>query len=392
MAKGEKVSVARPVQKRVVADVKKVPVAKRPARTVSAEQPKKVEKPAQAQKSEQAKVENQKAKATKTKVSLTKKQIGIIAGVVALVVIILVGVIVWLALRKPEVTESVEDETEAVVEENQDEVDFTQEVTGENGRPFEAEYQQGSEEDYVVRFPNLQCEEGCMNVADVKLGTKVLTLGADYEVKKGSVIIILKEKLLAELTAGNYELTFTVTEDEETVTVGVKFSVKAAPICAEDEELKVGKCVKKEEDKKPEEKPSDAGGSSSTTKPSAGGNTGSTTPEQPAQKPDYNLNDRYLASKREWIYNDCDKEGWPEIGRHTFVTVVKYKGTILDLLNAQDVQVKAYRDKMGYPNGSEMCGGIGGVETAGTWEEAQANGVALDETKCKQYGLSCGRW
>lgn len=392
MAKGEKASVARPVQKKVVVDVKKVPVTKRPARTVPTEQPKKVEKPAQAQKSEQAKVENQKPKATKTKVSLTKQQIGIVAGVVALVVIILVGVIVWLALKKPEVVEKVEDETEVVEVEESDDIDFSQEVTGENGRPFEAEYQQGSEEDYVVRFPNLQCEEGCTNVADVKLGTKGLTLGTDYEVKKGSVIIILKEKLLAELKAGNYELTFTVTEDEETLTVGVKFSVKAAPTCAEDEELKAGKCVKKEEEKKPEEKPGDAGSSSSTTKPSTGGNTSSTTPEQPAQKPDYNLNDRYLASKREWIYQDCDKEDWPEIGRHTFVTVVKYKGTILDLLNAQSDQSVAYARKMGYPEGSWMCGGVGGVETAGTWEEAQANGVALDETKCKQYGLSCGRW
>lgn len=392
MAKGEKVSVARPMQKKVVADVKKVPVVKRPARTAPTEQPKKVEKPVQAQKSEQAKVENQKPKATKTKVSLTKQQIAIIAGVVALVVIILVGVIVWLALRKPEVTEPVEDETEVVVEEKQDEVDFTQEVTGENGRPFEAEYQQSSEEDYVVRFPNLQCEEGCTNVADVKLGTRVLTLGADYEVKKGSVIIILKEKLLAELTAGNYELTFTVTEDEETVTVGVKFSVKAAPTCAEDEELKAGKCVKKEEEKKPEEKPGDAGGSSSTTKPSTGENTGSTTPEQPAQKPDYNLNDRYLASKREWIYQDCEKEGFPEIGRHTFVTVVKYKGTDIDLRNAELAQARAYRDKVGYPKFSEMCGGIGAVEEAATWEDAVQNGLALDEAKCKQYGLSCGRW
>lgn len=381
MAKGEKA----PVPKKM-ADVKqtvpKRPVAAQVKQSQKAEaRPVKVEKP-----------KAEKAKPVEKKVSLSKQQIAMIAGVVALVVIILVGVIVWLALKKPEVVEKVEDETEVVEVEESDEIDFSQEVTGENGRPFEAEYQQGSEEDYVVRFPNLQCEEGCTNVADVKLGTKGLTLGTDYEVKKGSVIIILKEKLLAELKAGNYELTFTVTEDEETLTVGVKFSVKAAPTCAEDEELKAGKCVKKEEEKKPEEKPGDAGSSSSTTKPSTGGNTSSTTPEQPAQKPDYNLNDRYLASKREWIYQDCDKEDWPEIGRHTFVTVVKYKGTILDLLNAQSDQSVAYARKMGYPEGSWMCGGVGGVETAGTWEEAQANGVALDETKCKQYGLSCGRW
>lgn len=401
MAKGENVPVARTGAKKLPAGAKSVPrkQANVKPKTTTNTPAQKVAKVAQEAAVAEPSVkklidqtgQNKNKKAAK--VSLTKQQIAIIVGVVALVLIALVGVIVWLALKKPEATEPVVDETEIVEEETRDEVDFSQEVTGENGRPFEAEYQQGSEEDYVVRFPNLQCEEGCTNVADVKLGTRVLTLGTDYEVKKGSVIIILKEKFLAELKAGKYELTFAVTEDEETVTVGVKFSVKAAPTCAEDEKLEAGKCVKDE--KKDEEKPAESGSNvSGLTSGSSSNNSGtsSTQPTQPAKKPDYNLNDRYLASRNVEIYQDCDKEGWPEIGRQTFVTVVKYNGTVLDLLNAQSDQSIAYARKMGYPEGSWMCGGAGGIETAGTWEDAQANGVALDEAKCAQYGLSCGRW
>lgn len=394
MAKGENVPVARTGAKKLPAGAKSVPrkqVNVKPKTTTSTPA-QKVAKVAQeaavaepgVKKSVNQTEQNKNKKVAK--VSLTKQQIGIIASVVALVLIVLVGVIVWLALKKPEVTEPVADEMEIVEEETRDEVDFSQEVTGENGRPFEAEYQQGSEEDYVVRFPNLQCEEGCTNVMDVKLGTRVLALGTDYEVKKGSVIIILKEELLMELKAGDYELTFAVMEDEETKVVGVKFSVKAAPTCAEDEKLESGKCVKEEE-----EKPSDTG-SAGNTVGSTGSTSGGQTSEQPVKKPDYNLNDKYLAGKKVEVYQDCEKEGWPEIGRYTFVTVVKYNGTILDLLNAQSDQSTAYARKMGYPEGSWMCGGAGSIETAGTWEDAQANGVALDEAKCAEYGLSCGRW
>lgn len=404
MAKGENVPVARTGAKKLPAGAKSVPrkqVNVKPKTTTNTPA-QKVAKVAQeaavaepsVKKSIDQTGQNKNKKAAK--VSLTKQQIAIIVGVVALVLIALVGVIVWLALKKPEVTEPVTDETEIVEEETRDEVDFSQEVTGENGRPFEAEYQQGSEEDYVVRFPNLQCEEGCTNVADVKLGTRVLTLGTDYEVKKGSVIIILKEELLMELKAGDYELTFTVTEDEEMVTVGVKFSVKAAPTCAEDEKLEAGKCVKDEEkltesgsntngSNEPNNEGSTSGGSSSNN-----GGTSSTQPTQPAKKPDYNLNDRYVVDNRSYQFWTLDGNGQCVVAEEkSFFGVAKFTGQGDDLWTAtMGKQYMNYANSKGY--NTMDCLGMGSAPT--TWEAVVNAGLALDEAKCAQYGLSCGRW
>ena len=38
------------------------------------------------------------------------------------------------------------------------------------------------------------------------------------------------------------------------------------------------------------------------------------------------------------------------------------------------------------------CGGMGDTAREWTWQETINKGFALDEAKCKQWGLSCGRW
>lgn len=69
-----------------------------------------------------------------------------------------------------------------------------------------------------------------------------------------------------------------------------------------------------------------------------------------------------------------------------FFGVAKFTGSTADLDLAVMPQYIAYAEAHGYPYG-------GGMDAMGlTWEDAVRNGTALDEAKCAQYGLSCGRW
>ena len=190
-------------------------------------------------------------KGEKGKRKLSKKQIGIICGVAAILVVALVVVLVLVFGGKKSATGEVDD-----VETSQDEaeVDYDQKVTDKDGGKFKAEYQAGSEESFAVRFSNLKCEDGCKNVSEVKLGKKVLKLGEDYEVQRGSIIIILTESLMKGLKEGKHDLIVAVVEDGETKLYGVKFTVKAAPTCAEDEKLEKGECVKKDEEEDEKDK------------------------------------------------------------------------------------------------------------------------------------------
>lgn len=208
-----------------------------------------------------------------TKPKLTKKQIGIICGVIAVLVAALVVVLVFVLNRNQPQAEIV-DNTETTQDEQK--VDYNQKVTDKDGNEFKAEYQAGSEQSFAMRFSDLKCEDNCKNVSEVKLGDKTLKQGKDYEVQSGSIIIILSENFMKSLKADKYDLVIAVINADRTLFYGVKFTVKPEPTCEDNETLEKGECVKKSE-----EQPAQNQTGNTTTKPS--NNQPTTQPSQPSQ-------------------------------------------------------------------------------------------------------------
>lgn len=110
-------------------------------------------------------------------------------------------------------------------------------------------------------------------------------------------------------------------------------------------------------------------------------------PKLKTKKPDYNLNDRYVAGYITLAFSKQDETGeWYVAEEKQFFGITKFTGSSADLITAVMPQYIAYAKARGYPYG----GGMGAISI--TWEDAIQNGTALDEAKCTQYGLSCGRW
>lgn len=131
--------------------------------------------------------------------------------------------------------------------------------------------------------------------------------------------------------------------------------------------------------------------SQTSSNPSTSKPTPSTTqpsqPSQPTKKPDYNLNDRYVAGHVKMAFSKQDEAGeWYIAEEKQFFGVTKFTGPSADLYTAVMPQYIAYAEAHSYPHD----GGMGAMGL--TWEDAIRDGTALDETKCAQYELSCGRW
>lgn len=208
-----------------------------------------------------------------TRSKFTKKQIGIICGVIAVLVAALAVILILVLNRNQPQTETADD-TETTQDEQK--VDYDQKITDKDGNEFKAEYQAGSEQSFAMRFSNLKCEDNCKNVSEVKLGDKTLKQGEDYEVQSGSIIIILTENLMKSLKVDKYDLVITVIDADRTLLYGVKFTVKPKPTCGDGETLEKGECVKK-----PEEQPAQNQTGNTTTKPS--NNKPAVQPSQPSQ-------------------------------------------------------------------------------------------------------------
>jgi len=114
-------------------------------------------------------------------------------------------------------------------------------------------------------------------------------------------------------------------------------------------------------------------------------------PTQPAKKPDYNLNDKYVAGSTTYAFYTYDSgAGQCSLAEEkSFFGVAKFTGTSNDLwAGSHGDQYVAYANSKGYD--TAHCGGMGAA--AMSWQDAISRGIALDEAKCTQYGLSCGRW
>ncbi len=121
---------------------------------------------------------------------------------------------------------------------------------------------------------------------------------------------------------------------------------------------------------------------SSTSKPNTSTSQPS-QPSQPTQKPDYNLNDRYVAGYATLAFSKQDETGeWYVAEEKQFFGITKFTGSSADLITAVMPQYISYAKAHDYPYG----GGMGAISI--TWEDAIQNGTALNEAKCTQYGLS----
>jgi outer membrane biosynthesis protein TonB len=114
-------------------------------------------------------------------------------------------------------------------------------------------------------------------------------------------------------------------------------------------------------------------------------------PTQPAKKPDYNLNDRYVVGSSAYaFYTYDDTTSQCSLAEEkSFFGIAKFAGTSNDLWSgSHSGQYAAYAKSKGYD--TAHCGGMGAAIMS--WQDAISQGLALDEAKCAQYSLSCGRW
>jgi len=114
-------------------------------------------------------------------------------------------------------------------------------------------------------------------------------------------------------------------------------------------------------------------------------------PTQPTKKPAYNLNDRYVVGSSTYAFYTYDDttDQCSLAEEKSFFGIAKFAGTSNDLWSgSHSSQYAAYAKSKGYD--TAHCGGMGAAIMS--WQDAISQGLALDEAKCAQYGLSCGRW
>ncbi len=114
-------------------------------------------------------------------------------------------------------------------------------------------------------------------------------------------------------------------------------------------------------------------------------------PAQPTKKPDYNLNDRYVVGSSTYaFYTYDDTTSQCSLAEEkSFFGIAKFAGTSNDLWSgSHSSQYAAYAKSKGYD--TAHCGGMGAAIMS--WQDAISQGLALDEAKCAQHSLSCGRW
>lgn len=164
--------------------------------------------------------------------------------VIGIISVIAIGVsTIWLILNNRhtdlEIQEAVSD---SLVVQDNSQIDFTQEVTAEDGGQFIPTYQQGNDKNFTARFVNLACTSSCTNVSDVRVNDRALQENEDYVIGSGSVVITLKESFLASLGSGNYKLTFTIVMDSSEKKIGLKFEILSTVTCNDGEQLIDGEC------------------------------------------------------------------------------------------------------------------------------------------------------
>ena len=351
----------------------------------------------------------------------------IIAGIVAFgVVFIIVAIVLCLCLKTPP------------KEEPAPSVDFSQQVTNVDGTEFKPTYDAGSDDDLSVRFTDLECNEDCSNISNLKIGTKILKVGEDYEVKRGSVIIVIYKKILQAIQNGQYDITFEIKSGEKTISVGLKITIANSSAPTDEEES----------ENEDERESGDQSQSGSSSQSSSESESSDETEEEKScselQNCDYNLNDQYLIKVTTYLFyehHDCEVESgpsncllqkdengnyygdiWPVVDSKTYVDIGLFDGlgcgpdgdttmyqshTIrgitygpghgphfdgIDYAEMASWKASQYASAHNY----DSWPGYGGwgclAEPGWTWQGIINAGYDLNEEKCATYGLSCGRW
>lgn len=124
------------------------------------------------------------------------------------------------------------------------EIDYSQKITSENGEVFNPNYELGSKNNLSIHFEDLECMDNCENIKNFKIGDQILERGKDYEVKKGSVIIIIFANILENLNTGEYDIIFDFFNGDRQITIGVKINIEdKEKNCAENQTLENNECV-----------------------------------------------------------------------------------------------------------------------------------------------------
>ena len=165
---------------------------------------------------------------------------GLIAIIVSSVLVLgAVAAVLIFAVWKPWESHEPETPTPATkTEEKTAEVDYEQKITTADGGEFVPKITEGTEDNLTMRFVNLKCSDGCKNVEHVQFKGKTLKLGEDYEVKSGSVILVIFAKVFSGVEPGEAKITFDVKEDDKVRTIGVKITIEKKKEEEKDEEPK----------------------------------------------------------------------------------------------------------------------------------------------------------
>ena len=169
-------------------------------------------------------------------------------------------------------------------------VDYKQKVTDINGERFNANYSLSSGETFGIRFANLNCDtSACENVTAVEFDGRALRRGVDYDLKKGSIIIILMPGTFRDVEAGDHDLILTVETTNRTLHVGVKIHVSDDDnSCSDGQILENGVCVTPEA---AEESPVSAPESPAPSAPAGSNNSRPSDPNPPATTEQPNTNE-----------------------------------------------------------------------------------------------------
>lgn len=180
-------------------------------------------------------------------IKANKLKFGVIVGSVLLVLAILIATVAVVLNMASAANSDVDTSGDSTTEENQ--IDFDQEITGEGDEAFNPNYEIGSDANLVAHFANLECDENCENVSDLKIGDLTLERGKNYEVTRGSVIITIFADTLKDLALGEYEVTFEIVEDGKKAMIGFRLVIEDnIPTCAENQVLENNQCIEKKEE------------------------------------------------------------------------------------------------------------------------------------------------
>ena len=141
--------------------------------------------------------------------------------------IIIIGATISLLVIRPWKHKGSDNTSQDIAEtERIDEVDYDQKITAVDGSDFTPKITKGQDANLEMRFSELKCDDGCKNVENVEFAGKKLERDKDFEVRQGSVIIVIFAAVFSDMDSGEVVLTFDITWDNKIRTIGAKISIE----------------------------------------------------------------------------------------------------------------------------------------------------------------------